>query len=83
MNTLLGGLLIVIELIAGLVAGFFILYVLVEFGAAILGFVVNLVAFAGGIYAVYYGMHTDSKGWVAFGVICIVIGGFNIKTLFE
>jgi hypothetical protein len=74
METLLGGILIIVVIVAGL----FIWGFLAEYGEKILTFLVNLVGFFGGILLIYYAFSTESKGWMAFGILCTLVGGVNL-----
>jgi|GEM_PF-4801181 len=42
------------------------------------GIIINIVGFLGGLYAIGYGIATDSAGWCAFGLIAAIICGFNL-----
>ncbi len=76
MDTLLGGILILVAILAGL----FVWAFLAEYGVAILEILFNLASFFGGIWLIYYAFSTESKGWMAFGILCTLVGGGNLSS---
>jgi hypothetical protein len=79
METLLGSILILGAIVLGFLVLAFVWGFWQEYGV----FLLNVGAFLGGIWLIHYAISTESKGWGTFGIICTVVGGFNVWDIFN